>query len=76
MREAHLPTGRPRHRCHHELVAQSFKDMKATTEPADYQDREAVTITVHAKKENARPIGFAAWSTKDEKRKTKRKGGK
>ena len=46
--------------------------MKATTVPADYAERAAASITVHALKENRRPIGFAReWP--EEKPKPKRK---
>ena len=45
--------------------------MKATTEPADYGDRTAPSITIHVLNENKRPIGFAAWTTEDEKPKRK-----
>lgn len=30
-REPDLPSGRPRHRCHHELVASSYKEGKSMT---------------------------------------------
>lgn len=47
--------------------------MKATTEPADYSDRAAGSITVHALKENKVPIGFAREWPKPKKTKAKAK---
>jgi hypothetical protein len=35
--------------------------VKAVTDPADYSWRSPPTPTVHALKQNKRPIGFAPW---------------
>ena len=46
--------------------------MRAITDPTDVPDGAAPTITVHALKENKRPIGFAPWPEKPKQKKAKR----
>ena len=44
--------------------------MRAITDPTTVPPRAAPTITVHALRENKRPVGFAPWPK--EKKKGKR----
>lgn len=39
--------------------------------PYEYEPTQQATITMLPLKENKRPVGFAAWSTEDEKPKRK-----
>ena len=41
--------------------------MKANTTPQQFGYGAPPAIIVHAMKENKKPIGFAAWSTEDDK---------